>query len=80
MGTSVTSEGYTDGTPTFGGDPENPQELFNDHSRGYVKVRWTRAVWSAEFRSVGNIEAAYAGASTVATYVTENGTPGGVRA
>ena len=79
VGTSITSEGFTDVPPTFGGNPENPHELFNDHSRGYVSVTLSPERWSAAFRGVSDVTEPYAGTSTIATYVVENGKPGGVR-
>jgi len=79
MGSSLTSEGHTAFATTFGGDPRNPHQLFNDHHRGYVKVTLNADLWSAEFRGLDDVRKPDAVASPIATFVVHNGQPGGIR-
>jgi alkaline phosphatase D len=81
VGTSISSEG--DQLPhqtTFGGDPDNPQLLFFNNQRGYVRVLLGPESWTNEFRVVESVRTPTSPASTAATFVVENGKPGAVLA
>jgi alkaline phosphatase D len=81
VGTSISSEGDpTTPRSTFGGDPNNPQVLFVNNQRGYVRVGLTPELWTNECRVVATVRAPSSAASTAATFVVENGKPGAVLA
>jgi alkaline phosphatase D len=80
MGTSISSESDTPFGTTFGGDPDNPHRLFDDHHRGYVEVTLDPDLWSGEFRGVESVRTRVPVATPVATFVVENGAPGAQRA
>ena len=77
LGTSVSTNGNP-GTPStrYGDDPNNPHIPFRDNHRGYVRCAVTPELWTSEFRIVSTVTAPEATASTLATFVTENGRPG----
>ena len=80
MGTSISSRGRR--TPfgtTFGGDPDNPHRLFDDHHRGYVEVTVDAELWSGEFRGVASVRTRTPVATPLATFVVDNGMPGARR-
>ena len=77
MGTSVS----TNGDPAnpfvrFADDSANPQVLFRSNARGYVRCTVTPDLWTSEYRKVNTVRAPEALASTMATFVTENGRAG----
>jgi alkaline phosphatase D len=80
MGTSISSESDTEFNTVFGGDPDNPHRLFDDHHRGYVTVTLDAKIWSAEFRGVDSVATRTPVATPIATFVVENGVPGARRA
>jgi alkaline phosphatase D len=86
VGSSITSEGDTDQvTPTgngrlrFNDDSENPHRLFQTDRRGYVTVDVTPDTWKADFRTVTTVLAEESPATTVASYVVQNGQAGAIR-
>jgi alkaline phosphatase D len=81
MGTSVS----TGGDPakvntTFDDDPDNPQLLFHNNSRGYVRCTVTPDSWTSDYRTVATVRARGVPVSTLATFVVENGVAGAHRA
>jgi alkaline phosphatase D len=77
MGTSISTNGDPVAPRTvFGGDPNNPHILFNNNNRGYVRCTLTPNAWTSEFRKVTKVEEPDAPASTLATFVIENGRAG----
>jgi alkaline phosphatase D len=81
MGTSISSGGDP-ATPTtsFGGDPSNPHIVFRNNNRGYVRVTVDHEAWTSEYRIVPTVRQRPVPASTLATFVVEDGRPGAVRA
>ena len=74
VGTSISSGGDPQlPSTTFGGDPSNPHIVFQNNSRGYVRCTITPETWTAEFRKVGTVRAPESPASTLATFVIEDG-------
>jgi alkaline phosphatase D len=83
LGTSISSEGDDPRPlppPVYGGDPQNPQLLFTDYHRGYVRVTLDSALWTNEFRVVDTVRQPVATASTLETFVVQRGVPGAQRA
>ncbi len=81
MGTSLTSEGYAFPYDTrHGPTARNPHQRFVDRHRGYVVVTLDPTVWKADFRGLDDVRKTNPVPSTVATYICNNGEPGGVRA
>ena len=81
MGTSISSDGDPrNPQTTFGGDPNNPHILFHNNQRGYAKVTLDAGRWTNEFRVVPTVRQRDVPATTLATFVVENGTPGAKRA
>ena len=81
MGTSISSEGDAGRLlpPVYGGDAQNPQLLFTDFHRGYVRVSLDSDRWTNEFRVVDTVLQPVAPASTLATFEVENGVAGAHR-
>ncbi|MGH2530790.1 MAG: alkaline phosphatase D family protein [Thermomicrobiales bacterium] len=79
VGTSITSEGddplMQDGgfTTRCGSMPDNPHQTFFDNHRGYVLCTVAPDQWQTEFRVVPTVAEATASASTLATFVVEQG-------
>lgn len=80
VGTSVSSLGDTYGRPTFGESFESrentPWRKFWNNNRGYVRCKLTPDEWRTDFRVVSTVETPPASISTIASFVTEEGTPG----
>jgi alkaline phosphatase D len=78
MGTSIS----TNGNPAGGGfvrfadDPVNPHVVFRNNNRGYVRCTLTPEHWTSEFVKVSTVTEPDATASTLATFVIENGRAG----
>ena len=81
LGTSISSEGDDPRRlhPPSGSDAQNPHRLFTDFHRGYVRVTLDTDVWTNEFRTVETVRQPVSPASTLATFVVENGKPGALR-
>ena len=81
MGTSITSGGDpATPTTTFGGDPANPHITFRNNNRGYVLCELDRHRWTSHYRTVPTVLQRDVPASTLASFVVEDGRPGAVRA
>ncbi len=82
VGTSITTGG--DGVENNAGDAiqlaENPHIKFINRKRGYVRNIVTPDIWTVDFRIVDFVHAQGAPVTTRASYVIENGRPGGVPA
>jgi alkaline phosphatase D len=57
-------------------DPNNPHIIFENRHRGYVRCTLTPDHWISEFRRVNTVTQPVATASTLATFVIENGRAG----
>jgi alkaline phosphatase D len=80
MGTSISSGGDPAApTTTFGGDPNNPHILFVNNNRGYVLCTVDEHVWRSDYRIVPTVRQRGVPASTLATFVVEDGRPGAQR-
>ena len=81
LGTSISSEGdpFIEQTQ-FGGSFKNPQLLFFDNHRGYVRCTLERTRLTADFRAVSTVRQPTASVSTIASFVVEDGRPGAHRA
>ncbi|WP_426244553.1 alkaline phosphatase D family protein [Nocardioides sp. LHG3406-4] len=81
VGTSISSGG--DAAPNPTGDKkqmqENPHLKFINRDRGYVRNVVTPHDWTADFRSVDFVSRPGAPVRTVASFVIQDGRPGGVR-
>jgi alkaline phosphatase D len=75
MGTSISTAGDRSGPPEFS-DPNNPHIVFQHDRRGYVRCTLTPDHWASEYRIVSTVLQPQATASTVATFVIENGRAG----
>jgi len=81
LGTSISSEGDPLIPATqFDGSAKNPQLHFFDNHRGYVRCTLERGRLTADFRAVSTVTAPTATASTLATFVVDDGKPGARRA
>jgi alkaline phosphatase D len=78
VGTSISSEGDTRGNPIIqcGGTAANPHQHFYNDSRGYVLCTATPDRWQTDYRAVASVSDATAPATTIATFVVEQGEPG----
>jgi alkaline phosphatase D len=81
LGTSISSEGdpFIPATQ-FDGSAKNPQLHFFDNHRGYVRCTLERGRLTADFRAVSTVTGPTATASTLATFVVDDGRPGAHRA
>jgi alkaline phosphatase D len=80
MGTSITSGGDpATPTTTFGDDPNNPHIVFRNNNRGYVLCHVDEGAWTSQYRVVPTVRQRGAPASTLATFVVQDGLAGGVR-
>jgi alkaline phosphatase D len=76
VGTSITSQAWAQERLNQY-LPDNPHMLLVDSRyRGYVRVEVTPARWTADLRSMENVQKKDAGCSTLATFVVENGKAG----
>jgi alkaline phosphatase D len=82
VGTSITTGG--DGVDTNAGDAvqlaENPHIKFINRKRGYVRNTVTPDTWTVDYRIVDVVRTPGAPVSTRASFVVEDGHPGGVAA
>jgi alkaline phosphatase D len=76
MGTSISSGGNPANPVTRFGDPNDPHERFHNTNRGYVLCEVTPQLWRSDYRIVPDVRTPGVPASTLATFVTENGNPG----
>ena len=80
VGTSITTGG--DGVENNAGDAtqlaENPHIKFINRKRGYVRNVVTPDTWTVDYRIVDFVRAQGAPVNTRASYIIENGRPGGV--
>jgi alkaline phosphatase D len=80
IGTSISTNGDpANRQPTYGGDPKNPQILYRDNNRGYVIVVAGPQRWTSEFRVMDTVMQPESAASTLSTFVVEQGVPGAQR-
>ncbi|GII52156.1 alkaline phosphatase [Planotetraspora thailandica] len=80
LGTSISSGG--DGNPNstvYGPTTDNPHMMLQNGQRGYIRVEVTPEQWRAEFRVSDSVSVPDAPLYTLATFVTNNGTPGARR-
>jgi alkaline phosphatase D len=80
MGTSV-STGGDPANPftTYDDDPNNPQLLFHNNNRGYVRCTVTPAQWTSDYRIVSTVRQRGAATSTLASFAVQDGRPGAQR-
>jgi alkaline phosphatase D len=77
VGTSISSEGDTPANTTYGGVPGNPQILFENFQRGYVRVLLEPERWTNDFRVVETVRRREnVPTTTLATFVVDHGVPG----
>jgi alkaline phosphatase D len=80
MGTSISTNGNPANPSTVYEVPFNPHIPFRNNDRGYVRCTLTPELWTSEFRRVDTVAQRPATASTLATFVIENGRAGAQRA
>jgi alkaline phosphatase D len=82
IGTSISSGGDgRDSDPVIEAYlPENPQIKLYNNQRGYVRCEITPKSLTADFRVVQKVSTPESSVSTRATFVTESGRPGALRA
>lgn len=78
VGTSITSGGNGSGTTNYGSPvpAENEHIKFFNDLRGYVRCTVTPDQWQADYRVLPFVNQPGAPVTTVASFVTENGSPG----
>ncbi|HWT24774.1 MAG TPA: alkaline phosphatase D family protein [Solirubrobacteraceae bacterium] len=77
LGTSVSSGGDpAEPFVLFDDLPDNPHTLFRNNNRGYVLCTLTPAAWTSDFRVVATVVRRDPTASTLASFVVEDGRPG----
>ncbi|MGI9119503.1 MAG: alkaline phosphatase D family protein [Acidimicrobiales bacterium] len=77
VGTSISTSGDGLAETDFGPFPDNPHIAFvNRGQRGYVRCELTRDLWRADYRVVDTVEQPTSGATTLVSYVIENGRRG----
>ena len=79
IGSSISTDGDRTSPTTFGGDPQNPQRLFQCDKRGYVSVEVTPESWTADFRVLDTVRSPTYTATSEAVFAVEDGRPGAVR-
>jgi alkaline phosphatase D len=81
LGTSISSGGDPTNVFTrYSEAPLNPQIVFHNNNRGYVRCSVTPDTWTAEYRIVDTVRQPTSPARSLATFVIENGRPGAVLA
>jgi alkaline phosphatase D len=76
VGTSLTSGMNGSGITQYGRSASEPwQRFFSDH-RGYIRCTVTPDRWQSDYRVVSTVEDQTASIRTLASFATENGTPG----
>jgi alkaline phosphatase D len=76
MGTSIATGGNPATPVTHFGDPQDPHQRFHNTNRGYVLCDVTPQLWRSDYRIVTDVRTQGVPASTLASFVTENGNPG----
>ncbi|MGH3326282.1 MAG: alkaline phosphatase D family protein [Streptomycetales bacterium] len=79
VGTSISSGGDQAHPVTSYEDPDDPHERFLNTNRGYVLCDLTGERWRSRFRIVSTVSAPQAVASTLETFLVEDGRPGARR-
>ena len=79
LGTSISTNGNPATPSTVLRRPYNPHICFRNNNRGYVRCTLTPELWTSEFRKVETVAQRPATASTLATFVIENGRAGAQR-
>ncbi|HEY3513700.1 alkaline phosphatase D family protein [Kribbella sp. NPDC051137] len=80
LGTSITSGGDSVPNTVYGPTADNPHLKLQNNQRGYIRVDLTPDRWRAEFRVSDTVRRPDAPLYTLATFITDNGTPGARRA
>ena len=62
----------------FQDDPNNPHVVFRNNNRGYVRCTLAADAWTSEYRIVPTVRTRGAAATTLATFVVEDGKAGAV--
>jgi alkaline phosphatase D len=76
MGTSITTGGSPANPVTRFGDPNDPHERFHNTNRGYVRCDVTPQLWRSDYRILPTVATPGVPATTLASFVVENGNPG----
>lgn len=76
VGTSISSSGDGSGMTTYGESANTPWEQFYNDNRGYVLCTVTSDEWQTDYRVVSTVSEPESPASTVESFVVENGNPG----
>jgi alkaline phosphatase D len=77
MGTSVSTGGDpANPLTTYRNDPNNPQLLFHNNNRGYVRCTVTPDRWLSDYRVVPTVRTRGVAASTLASFAVADGVPG----
>ncbi|WP_028057839.1 alkaline phosphatase D family protein [Candidatus Solirubrobacter pratensis] len=81
MGTSISTGGDpAKPATTYNDDPNNPQLLFHNNNRGYVRCTVTPQQWTSDYRIVPSVRRRGVAASTLASFVVQDGVAGAQRA
>jgi alkaline phosphatase D len=83
MGTSISTNGDPPDRNLFTryqDDPNNPHIVVRNNNRGYVRCTLTPDSWTSEYRKASTVTKPQATASTLATFVIEDGRAGAARA
>jgi alkaline phosphatase D len=81
MGTSISTGGDpAKPATTYNDDPNNPQLLFHNNNRGYVRCTVTPQQWTSDYRIVQSVRRRGVGTSTLAGFVVQDGVAGAQRA
>lgn len=77
LSTSISSGGERNLVVEYDPDPvQNPQLLFRNNHHGYLSCTVTPETWHADYRVVDSVAAPTSPMHTLASWVTENGSPG----
>ncbi|GFE78777.1 alkaline phosphatase [Steroidobacter agaridevorans] len=79
IGTSISSGGDRTLRTTYGGDVNNPHQLFQNNSHGYVRCEISREQWKTDYRVVPSVVVEDAPISTLASFVVEQGKAGALK-
>jgi alkaline phosphatase D len=79
-GTSISTNGDPSEPFVRYAEPNNPHILFRSNKRGYVRCTLTPELWTSEYRAVTTVRQPDTTASTLASFVIENGRAGAERA
>ena len=79
IGTSISSDGNPDPRRTrLRDDPLNPQFIWQNNERGYVRVDLEPGSWTTEFRRQLDVHQTGVAATPIARFVVEHGNPGAI--